>query len=579
MKIVPVTLSRVFLSVALAGVIVACTDHAYDFDRIDRDITLLGEDISIPLGQSKPMTIETLLGEKAADYIVSLEDGTCAIQYKGKAVSFSFDDLKNIDGAAPFKRFCDFPNNYDFSLFNKPEKPSFDASGEADLSSLIPGRIQLQTKLTSLDVDVTNLPSQLASLDAITLTDKSRIEITVSVPDCLLTGGTITPDLSFEMGNLFESNDFPGGVIKIDTPLSKGNGYSATMSVPLHKFALDPKSFNPADHSLRLNAVMKFSGTCAVSQPRTNRDRYGAAPAEAKLHVTAVMKDIACKEIEGKLNYSRRSQVSFSLGDLSAGLKDKLNDNVRLDFLDPTILLDFESNVTIPVTTKLDLAARQDKVKYAEVRDIPVSFPIASSGSSVSKRFRISKNPAKNPGEEPIALDFTSLLSRIPDDILITTNVATLKDRKVVLRIGENYRVNVTPQLIIPLYLGPDTKVAVRDTVALPARLGEQIEKNSFQLEGEIDNGFPLQLAFSLVLVDENGAALTETVRQTVAADASTDIAITLTKLSGADLTRLASAILSFEVDGISDSRPIRMDDAIQVGLHLVIPGGFHLTL
>lgn len=578
MKKVPVTLARVFLSIALAGMTVACTDHAYDFDRTDRDVTLLGEDISIPLGQSKPLTIEALLGEKAADYIVPLEDGTCAIQYKGKAVSFSFDELKNIDGAAPFQRFCDFPINYDFSLFNKPEKPSFDANGEADLSASIPRRIQLQTKTTSMDVNVTSLPAQLASLDAITLTSKSRIEITVSVPDCLLTSGTITPDLSFEMGNLFVSDDFPGGIIKIDTPLSKGNGYTATMSIPLHKFALDPDTFNPADHSLSLNAIMKFSGTCTVSQPRTDRDRYGKAPAEAKLHVTAVMKDIACKEIEGKFDYSRRSQVSFSLGDLSAGLMDKLNEDVRFDFLDPTILLDFESNVSIPVTSSLELAARQNKVKYAEVRNIPVSIPVASPGSSVSRRFRFSKNPAHNPGEEAVALDFTSLLSRIPDDMLITTNVSTLKDRKSVLRIGDNYRVTVTPQLIIPLYFGPGLKVAVRDTVALPASLGEQIQKNTFQLEGEIDNGFPLQLSFSLVLADEDGAALTEAVRQTVAADTSTDIAIVLTRLPGADLSRLASAVLSFEVDGIPDSRPVRTDDAIQARLHLVVPGGFHLT-
>ena len=571
--------ARASLVIALCCMAWACTDHDYDFDRTDPDITLLGEDVFIPLGQTGPLTVESLLGEKMADFLVPLEDGTCAIQYKGKAVNFVFDELKNIDGAAPFQRFVDFPISYDFALFSKPENPSFNAQGVADLSGSIPGQIELQNLSRSLDVSITGLPAQLASLKAITLTQKSRIEITVSVPDCLLTGGTVTPDLTFDMGSFFESDDFPEGLIKIDTPLTSGNGYSATTTIQLHKFALDPDSFNPADHTLSVNASLKFSGTCAVSQPRTDRDHHAKAPKDAKLHVTVIMRDIACKEIEGTFDYSRKSQVTFQLGDLSAGMTDKLNSDVRFDFLDPTILLDIESNITIPISGQLELAARQNKVKYAEVKGIPVIFPVAAPGASASKRIRLAKDPATNPGEDPIALDFTSLLSKIPDDLLITANASTLRDRTATLRIGENYKVSISPQIIIPLYFGPETKVSLSSTVALPARLGAMIQKNSFQVKGTIDNGFPLQLSFSLVMVDEDGTALTETVRQTLAADASNDIELTLAKLPGADPTRLASAILSFEADGIPESRPVKTDDAIQANLHIVIPGGIHVTL
>ena len=381
--------ARALLLIAFAGIAWACTDHDYDFDRTDREVTLLGEDLFIPLGQTGPLTVESLLGDKMADFLVPLEDGTCAIQYKGKAVSFVFDELKNIDGAAPFQRFVDFPISYDFALFNKPGNPSFNAQGEADLSDSIPGEIQLQNLSRNLDVSITGLPAQLASLKAITLTQKSRIEITVSIPDCLLTGGTVTPDLTFDMGSFFESDDFPEGLIKIGTPLTSANGYSATTTIPLHKFALDPDSFNPADHSLSVNASLKFSGTCAVSKPRTNRDRHAAAPENAKLHVTVIMRDIACKEIEGKFDYARRSQVTFQLGDLAAGLTDRLSGDIHFDFEDPTILLDIESNITIPISASLELAARQKKVKYAEVKDIPVAFPLAEPGASASKRFRM----------------------------------------------------------------------------------------------------------------------------------------------------------------------------------------------
>ena len=579
MKNVFYTLIRTSLSLAVSVLIGACTDHSYDFERTNRDITLIGKDIILPLGNTGPLTIESVLGEKMADYFVSLEDGTCAIQYKGNPVNFVFDELKNIDGAAPFQRFCDFPINYDFPLLTKPENVPFDTQGEVDLTPYIPSKIDVPSMSKSLGVSVTGLPAQLASLKSITLTPKSRVEITVSIPDCPLTGGTITPDLSFDMGNFMESEDFPGGIIKITAPLTSGNAYSATTSIQLHRFALDPKSFNPADHSLNVNASLKFSGICSVTQARTNRDRYTKAPKDIKLHVTVIMREIACKEIEGSFSYSRRHQVTFPMGDFAAGMTEKLSDDTRFSFSDPTILLDIESNITIPISAQLELAARQKKSTYAEVKGIPMLFPVANPGASASKRYRMSKNPAHISGEEPIALDFTSLLTRIPDDLIITANASTLSDRTAVLRIGENYRVSVSPQIIIPLSFGPDTKIALQDKVPLPEQLGSMLQKNSLRIMGEIENGFPLQLAFSLVMVDEAGVPLTETARQTLAAGATSNIELTLTTLPEVDPTKLTSAILSFEADGISEGRPVKTDDAIQASLYAVIPGGYHLSL
>lgn len=570
---------RVFLFITLVGVFGACTDHAYDFDRTNQDVTLFGEDISFPLGQTGPLTIQALLGDKMADFFVPLEDGTAAIQYKGKSVNFVFDELKNIDGAAPFQRFCDYPINYDFSMFSKPDKISFNAQGEADLAALVPSQVKLQGLSRSLDLNVSGLPAQLASLKSITLSQKSRIEIQVSIPDCLLIEGTITPNLIFDMGNFFESDDFPGGLININSPLNSGNGYSATTTIPLQKFALDPKSFNPADHSLSVSASMKFSGSCSVSGPRTNRARYEKANKDIKLHVTVILRDIVCKEIEGSFAYSRKNQVTFSLGDFAAGMTDKLSADSRFDFADPNILLDIESNITIPISAKLELAARQNKVKYAEVKNIPVDFPVPTPGSFASKRLRIAKNPGQNPGEEPIALDFSSLFARIPDDMLIVANASTRSSETAVLRIGENYRVSVSPQIIVPLSFGPNTNVAIRDTVALPEKMGALIQKNSIQVKGEIVNGFPLQLSFSLVMVDKDGIALTETVQQTLASGSTNDISLSLVKLPDADATQLASAILSFQMEGIPENRPVKTDDAVEAKLYVVIPGGYHLSI
>ena len=572
------TLGKAFLLVVGIGTAVSCVDHAYDFDRTDHSVTLVGETIAIPLGETGPLTVEKLLGDRLEDYLVAQSDGTLCIQYKGKPVSFVFDELKNIDGAAPFARFCDMPISYDFSLFTKPEKPAYDAQGEADLSGSVPAKVQLKSVSRSISTSIPNLPKQLYDLKAITLSKKSRVELTLTIPNCPFISGTVTPDLNFDLGTFFESEDFPGGVIKFDTPLDSKNGYTVTQSFPLNKFALTPGCFNPTDHTLNVDATIKFNGSCTISKPRTNKDRFEKAPKEIILQVTATMREIACQEIEGAFDYSRKSQVTFPLGDLAAGLSDKLTGDVFLEFADPTILLDIESNITIPISAKMELVARQNRVKYAEVKNIPVVFPLATPGSFASKRLRMAKNPVQLPDEEPIAVDFTQLLSRIPDDMLITADAATQKDKTAVLRIGENYKVTVSPQVLIPLDLGPDTKVAVRDTVAMPAKLGDLLRENSFRVVGDISNGFPLELAFSLVMTDASGAALSETVQQVIPAGGTSDLALTLAKLPGTDPGKITSAVLSFEVHGIPESRPVKADDTVQARLHLEIPGGYHLT-
>ena len=572
-------LPRISSVIAIIVMTVACVNHAYDFDRIDHDITLFGDDITIPLGQTGPLSIGSLLGEKMSDFIVPMDDGTCAIQYTSKAVNITLNELKKLDGAAPFQRFCDYPLNHDFSLFSKPQNPSFNSQGEADLSSSIPSRIELEGKSQSFDFSFSGLPPEIVSLNSVSLSKKSRIDVTLSIPDCLLTGGTVTPDLSLDVGSFLVSDAFPDGIIKIKPALNSGNGYKATTTIYFSKLALSSKNFNAADHSLSLNASMKFSGSCTISQPRTSRDKHAKAPDDVKLEATIVLHDFAISEVEGAFDYTYKSQVTFQLGDLSASITDKLNKDICFDFTDPTILLDVESNLTIPITAKLGLTARQNKVNYAQVNNIPITLPVATSGAFVSKRFRISGNPPKKQGEEAIARDLSGLLSKIPDDMIINAEVATKSDKTAVLRVGENYRVTISPQIIIPLSFGPNLKIAIRDTLDIPAQFGTLIEKNSFQVKGEIDNGFPLQFTFSFVMVDKDGVALTETVNQTLTASTTNEVELNLAKLPDADPTQITSAILSFEMDGIPDGRPIKTDDALLANLHLVIPGGFHVSL
>ena len=61
--------------------------------------------------------------------------------------------------------------------------------------------------------------------------------------------------------------------------------------------------------------------------------------------------------------------------------------------------------------------------------------------------------------------------------------------------------------------------------------------------------------------------------------DSTCDLSLTLVKKTGADPAKLSSAILTFEVNGIPQGRPVKIDDAIRASLRILIPGGYHTTL
>lgn len=558
----------------------ACVDHAYDFGKLEHAVTLGGEEMVLPLVNTGQLTVEDLVGDRLEDYLVLNDDRSYALSYDSDPFSFTFDELKDYDTSGPFRRYVDVPISYGFDLFEKPAAIPFDEKDEASLDSIFPAFIELPDLSKTASLSVPRLPDELVEVRSITLSEDSHFDVTISLPDCLFTEGTLTPDFNVDLSQFFESDDAENGVLHFDTPLDESNGYSVTRSYHLHKVVFNPDDFDPRTHTLTLHAGVTVNGSCTFSGLKTSRERFEQAGASTILLVQVIIRTVDCIAFTGAYDYTVKDlstsvDVKGMMNEFSS-LFDSQDFNIQLT--DPEILLDVQTNVPIPTRADLSLTARKNGLRYADIKNILIDFPYAEPGQTVRHGIRLAGEAKHEEGIDDVIVDFSKITTRVPDEIRVNATASTIKDRIAEVRFGETYYMNLQPTLRIPLSFGKDTRIGLRDTVAMPSELGKILKDNTVIVAGEMTNSLPLEVDFSLVMLNDAGIMVTEEVTQRLAANGTTAIRIPLVNKVEDGIVNLSKAVLSFQVKGTATPRAVKADDFLQARLHAEIPGGYHVN-
>lgn len=567
------------LFLAMAA-LTACVNHSYDFDKLEHDVTLGGDELVLPLVNTGQLTVEDLVGDKLGDYLVLNDDRSYALTYDSDPFSFTFDELKDYDTSGPFRRYVDYPISYGFDLFEKPASLPFDDKGEASLDTIFPAVVPLPDLSKTASLSVPRLPDELVEVRSITLSEDSHFDVTISLPNCMFTEGTLQPDFNVDLSQFFESEDAEGGVLHFDTPLTESNGYSVTRSYHLNKVVFNPDDFDPRTHTLTLHAGVTVNGSCAFSGLKTDREHFEQSGATTLLLVQVILRTVNCVAFEGAYDYTVKD-LSTSVDvkgmvDQFTALFDSQDFTIQLN--DPEILLDVETNVPIPTRADLNLVARKNGVRYADIKNILIDFPYAEPGQTVRHGIRLAGEARHEEGIDDVIVDFSKITTRVPDEIRVNATASTRKDRIAEVRFGETYYMNLQPTLRIPLSFGPNTKIGLCDTVAMPSELGKVLRDNTVILAGEMTNTLPLEVDFSLVMLNDAGIMVTEQVTQHLKANATTAIRIPLVNKVEEGIVNLSKAVLTFQVKGVDDARAVKADDYLKTSLHAEIPGGYHVN-
>lgn len=498
-----------------------------------------------------------LLGKTLSDAVETAADGTYQLSGAGDAVDFVFDVLENYDGGLQFRRYCNYPVSYDFQLGNRPETPA-GASGEIDLSGILPEGIDLDYRSKGITINASNLPEGMVALEDVTLSERSRVDVTLSIPDCFFTEGTFTPSFSVDMRQFFTAPDAVDGILNFDAPLSSENGWSTTKTFHLDGVVFDPARYDAGSRRLTMDARIGLSGHVALDGLKTTAAMLSSAPSEMRLNVTVVFYDLACTTYTGRFACTTATDaVSIPFKTLTG------RDVPPLDLSTFRIKLDAEGAVPLPVYAKAEVTTRKNRIPIAQAGDMAIHMAASTDGGNMN---------ASGSFDASSSEDLADLMDQIPDELLFSLSAMTDSTVVGTLAIGDAPGLSMAPKIEIPVAFGSSFSGEYRDTLEVPAALKGALKKGSVMLQGTVSNTLPLDAEVTVSLLDENGRALTGGASVSLGAGATMPIAQEIRCVSGADPERLVRVVVVSRLTGTEKPQVLKQNEALAADLEFRIP-------
>lgn len=562
--------------ITVSGICVSCVDTDYDFNKLDPEITVGGENLKINIGSTKQFRLGDIVSSFGG--LSSGDDGSYGVSISTDPVNVSLEGIKQIKAnvsvdhgnstLSDISVFIDtVPQFEDAELAAMPE--------EIDLSDLILQTSESFPPSQELSIKFKGMPKEIVSLSDVKLSDGAKLRVSISAPDCILTGGSIIPDCTVDLSRLFEvGND--GGVQFSGDELTPENGFKVVRDFPLKRLLLSPGAFDAATRTVTLTENVSVSGKIHLKSPKTTKTRYSQVGKDIKLRIDVDVIDLTVASITGGFQYSVSNlQTTFTLGGLFGGFDFE---SAVLDFSNPTLDLVVDTNLGVPVKADIEFVPIKGGNELDTRVLSAIEIPAVQDPSKPEKSiYRFSKSGDSSVGITGVKADLPSLLRSLPDVVKINIAANTDKDADGTVELGRSYEMTVTMDVNVPMSFGKDLKIDYRDTIRFNASGVESLlNSNTLALGGLLDNSMPLNYMLSVDLVDSEYQPVAATMAQEVKANSKTALNMELKKDASSSSSPMAALILCFSLSSGSDNARLNADNYIQASdLTLGLPGGF----
>jgi len=509
-------------------------------------------DVTVSLGETSLITGETMVPAAVRKLMAQQADGSYEFVCKDNAFSLSFSFMKDYDAGHPFDRYVDHPIDYNFNLGKKPSAPA-EAQDVIDLTKIMPAVVNLGSRSKSQNIYLSGLPEELIALEAITLTESSRFEVIFSLESPFFTDGTVVPEFSVDMRRFFNAVEAENGILHFDAPLTRANGYKASMVFHLNGVPMKSSNFNPSQHNLKLEAAVGLSGKVTYKDIKTTKARLDAAPSDILLNVAVVLRDVKIESVTGRVtNFNKSASKTQKF---NSGLS-----SMALDVTDAKVQLDVANSILPPVPVLLNVASRKGGKSIGSVNGIELPLEAVEAGKTAKTSLLLTED-----------YDLSGLLTQMPDDFVFKASVTEPQGQNYVIPFGKQGSVSMTPTVTIPFKPASDFVYEAVDSIAVPSNVGAGLKEKAVELHGEMVNTLPLDVEMTVKLVDDSGAAHTEEVTQSFPAGSTTQINQTIKATSNPE--SITKVVVIRRAKGTAQSRLINVADKLQATLNIKIPG------
>lgn len=564
----------------------SCTDENYDLSKLNTEITVGGDSLTVPVGETAKLTMKDLLGDNAVTFLKTAADGSYYISVSDqKNVSPSMPAINtslNLGGTAPSVEIELFDLTTAATVIN-----AMPDQAEYDLSSMVtipPVAIDTNIKVTvSLD-----LPEAVKDLSKVQFTAASKMAIALSVEDCPLSDGELDPDITADFASLLQLSGNSNSINLGELKLNKTNNYQASKEYGVTELKLAAGDFNANLHKLALDKKVSVTGTATVTGAKTTKALINASK-KLKVKVAVTLTNLAIERVEAKVDYNlSQEKVKLDLGDLTGAFGDKLE--VTMDLYNPSLKFDLSTNLGVPATVQATLVPWKDNAPNTQNQiqvNLDVNPAASAAQTSTMKYFLAPHNEGRPADYTYVAADIASLIKLMPDSVLVTLNAATVPTQTAVVEPAATYSFNVNYEVGIPIQVGPDFRLALRDTIEI-GEVGKYLAlAEEAAITGAVENSLPLNLKLVVGFTDanNNAVALAKAAEQSVAAGkldggATTTPLEVSVKFADKDAAKnVTKVVLSFEITSGGVARAVKETDYVMAKVAAGLRGGITLDL
>ena len=571
------------LAVAVGAV--SCVDENYDLSKLNTEITVGGDSLTVPVGETAKLTMKDLLGDNAVTFLKTAADGSYYISVSDqKEVSPSMPAINtslNLGGTAPSVEIELLDLTAAAAAINAlPDQTEYDLSS---MVTIPPVAIDTNIQVTvSLD-----LPDAVKDLESVTFTNASKITVALSVEDCPLSDGELTPDIWVNISSVLSLVD--SYYIELsDLKLNKANNYQASKQYAVDSLIIKPGDFNANLHKLSIDRKAYVGGTATVTGAKTTKALINASN-KLKVKVAVTLSNLEINKVEAKIDYNlSQEKVKLDLGDLTGAFGDKLE--VTMDLYNPSLKFDLTTNLGVPATVQATLVPWKNNAPNTQSQiqvNLDVNPAPSATQTSTMKYFLAAHNEGLPADYTYVAADIASLIKLMPDSVLVTLNAATVPTQTAVLEPAATYSFNMNYEVGIPIQVGPDFRLALRDTIEI-GEVGKYLAlADEAVITGAVENSLPLNLKLVLGFTDadNNAIALAKAAEQTVAAGkldggATTTPLEVSVKFADKEVAKnVTKVVLSFEITSGGVARAVKETDYVMARVAAGLRGGITLDL
>lgn len=516
-------------------------------------------DVTVPLGKTEAVTAASILG---ADFLGSfVQEGTddYILVRSGDAVVLSADPLYDYDGTRTFAGFLNTPIPTDLTMFTKPSTGG--ATGEIDLSSLLPSTLKMKSTSRAFSLIFSNFPASLTRLEDVLLTEDSYFDVKISLANPIFTAGEITPAFSVDLSSLFDIREAQDGILSFETKLNAENGYTANRTFHLDRFVVKEGEFNAKAHTVNSTFRASIRIDAPHSGLKTTAALLAAAPQKIKLTLTVILKNVTIKGFTGTFNVAvKDASGSLPLPEFTKEIPavgtslEKLG--LQASSITPAITV--ESDFPLESAGTAKLLVRRSRTTVGTVEDIPFMIPAKGEGYS-----------AKSYNLRALA-DLSSAFRKIPDELGFSFHT-DVSEIDATVNVGEPVTIRITPSVEAPLEVGAALNYTAKKSIEIPASAAAALKDGTLSLSGTVDNQFPFDAEASFVALSAMGTALTDEPSLTVPAEKNVPVSVRFSTRSGASLEEARTIVVKYTVKGKDGSRALKKTDALQADLKATV--------